>query len=256
MKVYKDGKIEIAYETLGLENGPTIIWGHGWGQSHVAFMALASSMERMGRHILVDFPGFGQSRAPVETWGTDEYSDAMARFIQNEVKGPVLWVGHSFGCRVGLRLAAKYPDLIDGLFLIAAAGIPRKRPPLKKLYMKARISLFKFMKKFVSMGLSERWLYKIFGSSDYRHAGAMRGVFVKVVNEDVTPILYKISCPVMLAYGTNDTETPLEMGERFHQLMRTSDLMRFEGLDHYTILTEGRHQVASALKRFMERVSK
>ena len=106
------------------------------------------------------------------------------------------------------------------------------------------------------MGLSERWLYKIFGSSDYRHAGAMRGVFVKVVNEDVTPILYKISCPVMLAYGTNDTETPLEMGERFHQLMRTSELMRFEGLDHYTILTEGRHQVASALKRFMERVSK
>ena len=252
MRHYRDEDTQIAFQKLGAETGPVVVWAHGWGQELGAFMPLVQSLEKSGQHIMVDFPGFGQSPLPNAVWGTEQYADAMADFIRQGAKGPVIWVGHSFGCRVGVRMAHKYPELIAGLFLIAAAGIPRKRALHKKLYLKGRIALFKFMKKLIPYGLNEEKLYKMFGSSDYRNAGPLRQVFVKTVNEDLSCIAAKIKCPVVLAYGTEDTETPLEVGQRFHKLIKGSEMLRFEGLDHYTVLTGGRHQVAPYLKRFIE----
>jgi pimeloyl-ACP methyl ester carboxylesterase len=252
LRHYSDQNTQIAYKVLGQEKGPVTVWAHGWGQDHSSFLPFAQSLEKQGHHILVDFPGFGKSPPPAGIWGTEQYADAMANFIRQGTIGPVIWVGHSFGCRVGVRLAAKYPELVAGLFLIAAAGIPRKRSLHKKLYLKARIALFKFMKKLIPYGLNEDKLYKIFGSSDYRNAGPLRQLFVKVVNEDLGNLAIKIKCPVVLAYGTMDTETPLEIGQRYHRLIKGSEMLRFEGLDHYTILTSGRHQVAPYLKRFIK----
>jgi pimeloyl-ACP methyl ester carboxylesterase len=247
LKFFKSGQAQIAYQTTGPDTGPVILWAHGWGQSHAAFLALAESLAPLGQHILVDFPGFGNSPPPPGNWGTAEYADLMAAFIKD--KTPVVWIGHSFGCRVGLQVAAKYPDLIAGLFLIAAAGLRRKRPLHKKLYMKGRIALFKILKKFIP---AEK-LYKMFGSADYKTAGSLRQTLVKVINEDLSNVAQKVNCPVILAYGTNDTETPLEMGERFNKLIRNSELLSFDGLDHYSILAEGRHPVAPHVKKFIEK---
>lgn len=252
MRHYRNENTQIAYTKMGPETGPIVMWAHGWGQDHTAFLPLAQSLENSGQHIMIDFPGFGQSPVPPDAWGTEQYADAMANFIRQGAAGPVIWVGHSFGCRVGLRMAAKYPDLIAGLFLIAAAGIPRKRPIHKKIYLKARIAAFKLAKKLIPYGLSEEKLYKMFGSSDYRNAGPLRQIFVKTVNENQSSIAARIKKPVTLAYGTEDTETPLEIGQRFHKLIKGSEMLRFEGLNHYTILTNGRHQVAPYLKRFIK----
>ncbi len=254
MRHYKDENTQIAYTTRGPENGAAVIWAHGWGQDHRAFLPLAESLEKSCQHILVDLPGFGDSPLPSGVWGTDQYAEAMANLIRHMRTGPVIWVGHSFGCRVGLQIAARHPDLIKGLFLIAAAGIPRKRPIHKKIYLKARVAMFKFMKKLIPYGLiSEEKLYSMFGSPDYRNAGELRKIFVKTVNEDLSGIARKVRCPVALAYGTEDSETPLEMGMRFHKLIKGSELMKFEGLNHYTVLSEGRHQIAPWLKRFIEK---
>src|SRR5690606_32666322 len=138
---------------------PVIIWAHGWGQSLAAFRPMAVSLEGSGRHVLVDFPGFGTSAPPPEGWGTAEYADAMASFLRENFPGKAVWAGHSFGCRVGLQLAARHPDLVAGLFLIAAAGLKRKRPLHERLCLKARVYTFKFLKKLIPLGLiREEWL--------------------------------------------------------------------------------------------------
>ena len=122
----------IRFETIGKKDSPVIVWGHGWGQSRAAFRALAQALEPLGRHILIDFPGFGESPVPAMPWGPGDYADETARFIHTQTSGPVIWVGHSFGCRVGLQLAASHPDLIAGMTLIAAAGLKRRRPLWQK----------------------------------------------------------------------------------------------------------------------------
>ncbi|MCD8562788.1 MAG: alpha/beta hydrolase [Alphaproteobacteria bacterium] len=239
--------------TIGEKDSPVILWGHGWGQSHEAFQPLAESLSRQGKHILIDFPGFGKSSQPDADWSTEDYADALALWIREQNLPPVLWVGHSFGGRVGIQLAARHPELVKGLFLIAGAGLKRQRPPLKKAYFWLRVRLFKLLKKLIPLGLNEEWLRGKFGSRDYNNAGPLRGIFLKTIAEDLSPVATAIKCPLTLVYGEKDTETPPEFGQRYHALVPGSSLFILEGEDHYSVLSHGRHQVAALLSEFITR---
>ena len=120
LQIYKNNNVEIHYDTLGQKDAPVILWAHGWGQSHKGFMPFAQSFESSAKHVLVDFPGFGNSPAPHDIGSTAEYADAMAGFIKEQCGGEVIWVGHSFGCRVGLQMAAREP-------IISACGTRHKK---------------------------------------------------------------------------------------------------------------------------------
>ncbi|MCH4266728.1 MAG: alpha/beta hydrolase, partial [Solobacterium sp.] len=77
-------------------------------------------------------------------------------------------------------------------------------------------------------------LQKNAGSEDYRNAkGVMKATFVKVVNDDVTPVLNEIRCPVLLVWGDQDTAAPLWMGQQMEQMMPDAGLAIFEGDDHW-----------------------
>ena len=47
-------------------------------------------------------------------------------------------------------------------------------------------------------------------------------------------------------------ETPPEFGERLHALIPRSELALLDGFTHLSILTDGRHQVAMKIRRFLE----
>lgn len=229
-----------------------MLWGHGWGQSHAAFDSLTASLERQARHICFDLPGFGASPKPPSDWSTEDYADAIADFIQQQGLGPVFWGGHSFGGRVALQLGAKYPELIRGLFIIAGAGLKRKRNLFQKIRFKMRIALYKGLKGLTKLGLSKDWLQSRFGSRDYQNAGEMRGIFVKVVNEDLTNKAKQIQCPTLLFYGNKDTEAPPEFGKRLSTLISKANVFILDGQDHYSVLSSGRHFITSKINAFLK----
>ena len=199
---------------------------------------------------LIDFPGFGASPKPDFDWGTSEYADATAAFLETLPRGRRLWIGHSFGCRVGIQLAARYPHLLDGLFLIAAAGIPQKRPLIASLIIKSKIALYKTIRTLPLF--DQEQLKNNFGSTDYRTAGEMRGILTNVVGEDLTNVARQITCPVRLIYGSCDIETPPEIGRRFASLIPLAKFIQLDGHDHYSILNRGQHQTTYQVKQFIE----
>ena len=72
------------------------------------------------------------------------------------------------------------------------------------------------------------------GSADYRQAkGVMRLTLVKVVNDDVHPILKEVLCPVLLVWGEKDEAVPLEMARIMEAEMPNAGLAIFEGDDHF-----------------------
>lgn len=242
---------KLHFEKIG-DDPPAIFWGHGWGQNHRAFLPWGEQFKGAS-HVLVDFPGHGASPEPDSVWGTEDFADQAARLIRSQTDKPIIWIGHSFGCRVGLQLAIRHPELIAGLFLVAGAGIPRKRPLWHKIYYGARVKLFKALKLLIPMGLSKDWLYTKFGSRDYRAVSdTMRGTFVRVVNENLSADAAKIKAPVQLVYGAQDTETPPDIGERLHTIIPGSKLIVLENFDHYSILSSGQHQVAGLLDSFIK----
>lgn len=86
---------------------------------------------RRWRHLACDYlPGvavlapdlIGHGRSTYAApWTIDANVAALATLIENEADGPVLVVGHSFGCAVALHLAAACPDLVSGLVLLDPA---------------------------------------------------------------------------------------------------------------------------------------
>jgi pimeloyl-ACP methyl ester carboxylesterase len=177
----------------------------------------------------------------------------MKRWIDEHATGkPLVWIGHSFGGRVGIQLASRHPGTIDRMMLVAAAGLPRQRSALEQAKLKGRIYGYKALKRLAPLaGVSQDQLRDRFGSADYKAAGAMREILINVVNEDLSEVASKIGCPVQLVYGARDSETPPDIGARLNRLIAGSELAVLDGLDHYSVLGDGRHQVAKRLKSLL-----
>jgi pimeloyl-ACP methyl ester carboxylesterase len=233
---------------------PELIWAHGWGHSHASLAPLAQAMRSRADSLLVDFPGFGASPLPPGPWGTEDYADAMADWLAGLPARKRVWVGHSFGCRVGLQIAARHPDAVTALFLIAAAGLQPHRSPWARARRTPRRLAFRLMRAMTFEGPARDRLRERYGSSDYRTAGQMRPVLVKAVSEDLSDMARRIGMPVVLVHGDGDTESPPEIATRLHALIPGSRLHLLRGFDHWTILTDGRHQVIHLLGDLLERM--
>ena len=247
---------QFAHDTLPALNGSAdwrFVWGHGWGQNRDAMADLAQSLTALGTHVLFDFPGFGQSPRPKDAWTTATYADLVARYLEaHPHDGPTVWLGHSFGGRVGIQLASRHPAFVDRLVLIAAAGLQRKRSLAAQARVTSRIYTFKALKHLAPViGMDIEKLRGRFGSADYKNAGAMREILSNVVREDLSSVAGTITCPTRLIYGENDTETPPEIGERLANLIANAELSVLAGHDHYSLLAEGRHQVAKRIRDFL-----
>jgi pimeloyl-ACP methyl ester carboxylesterase len=233
--------------------GPVeLIWGHGWGHTHKNLLPLAQAMRRTARSVLIDFPGFGASPLPPGAWDTADYADAVAEWLAGLAPARRIWIAHSFGCRVGLQLAARHPERLAGLFLIAAAGLPPRRSPWARLRVAARRWTFRLARQFTREGPARDRLRDRFGSADYRAAGDLRPILVKAVTEDLSAAARAVRCPSVLVVGDRDRETPPELATRLHRMMPQSRLVVLRGFDHWSILTDGRHQIVQLLGEFME----
>lgn len=243
-----------AYASLGLPLDtatPHVIWAHGWGQDHRAFLGIARSLQGAAHHTLLDFPGHGESPPPPAAWDTATYADAMADWLATLPRGRRIWVGHSFGCRVALRLAVRHPAAVDAMVLVAGAGLKRRRSPLERLRIFLKVRAFKALKLAEKLGIDVSARKARFGSADYRNAGAMRDTFVKVVSEDQEAEVGRIRLPVSLIYGSLDADTPPEFGERLARLIPGATLNIVPGLDHHTILSDGGPQIAYTVGRLL-----
>lgn len=242
------------YISIGSEDAPVVVFAHGWGRTHHDFIQIAESIAPLAQSFLLDLPGFGETPRPADAWGTTEYADHINEFLSSVANKPVIWVGHSFGGRIGLRLGVKYPQQLAGLVLVSSAGIPRKRSALQRFRSKVQGARFQFAKKRATDQAALTELENKFGSADYIHSEkiGLRDVFLKVIAEDQSADVVNIKVPTRLVYGAKDDETPVSIGERLQQLIPGATLVVCPEFDHFDILNRGRHQVALMIKEMIQ----
>jgi len=212
---------------------------HGWARTHADFAPALGPTAAGGPLPVIapDLPGFGVTPEPPEAWGTDRYADAVgALFDAGDVDTPAVVVGHSFGGRVAVALAARRPDVVRALVLTGVPLLPsrlrQRRPPRA---FRAAKTLHRW--GIVSDDRMER-VRRRHGSPDYRSAsGVMRGVLVKVVSESYEHELAALRCPVELIWGDDDSEASLAVAEAVAAIVPDASLTVSVGAGHLLPLT-------------------
>jgi len=98
--------------------------GHGWVAleiySDASWLGSDAGIAATARELLafeaqvhlIDLPGFGSSTLPDGGWDTNQYADRILRMDEQGLEQVDL-LGHSFGGRVAIRLASRYPIEFD-----------------------------------------------------------------------------------------------------------------------------------------------
>ena len=235
-------KINYIAEGNGRQN---VLLLHGWGSNIKLFSYIIQHLTPNFNVFALDMPGFGESDEPELSWSVDDYADFVIAFCEKMNIDRCFIIGHSFGGRVIIKLMSRdpLPFSVDRIVLTDSAGIRPKQTAKKKI--KSR--LYKIGKKI----LSSKPAVKLFpnamenfrrknGSADYNAASPiMRQCLVKVVNEDLTPLIPNIKVPTLLIWGDKDDATPLSDGQLMEKLIPDAGLVIFEGSGHYAFLEQG-----------------
>ena len=222
------------------EGPPRVLALHGWGRRGADFKQSLHDLPALAP----DLPGFGASPAPESVIGADGYADIVAQIVDDFDRPPVL-VGHSFGGRVAVCLAAKMSDAVGPLVLTGVPLLQRtdpKKPALSYRMIRVLNKLGLVSDEQIEAERRKR------GSADYRAAtGVMRDILVKAVNESYESELSQIRSSVSMLWGSHDREVPVAVAERAVVLLDKADLEVLDGIGHHVPI-----EAPDALRRVID----
>jgi pimeloyl-ACP methyl ester carboxylesterase len=244
----------VNYALEGDRNSPTVVLLHGWGSSLKAYGQLSASLAARFRVIRLDFPGFGGSQVPPESWRIADFAQFTADFLKKiEVSSPAALIGHSFGGRVILKGVGTGVLQADQIILMGSAGIKHSDSARNLGYMlvakagKAATALPGL--KSLRAGL-RRKLYQSAGNDDYLTAGPMRTIFVHTISEDLRSDAAAIRIPALLIWGAEDAETPLADGRLLADSITASQLVIIPAAGHY-VFSDAPTDTLAHIERFL-----
>ncbi|MDQ6925109.1 MAG: alpha/beta hydrolase, partial [Candidatus Eremiobacteraeota bacterium] len=100
--------------------GPTVAFLPGIGATTRYWALIVAPLASAARLLLIDLLGFGRSPKPWTTYTVDRHLDALHAVIGPAAVGaPLTLVGHSFGARLAIAYAARYPAEVERLVLVS-----------------------------------------------------------------------------------------------------------------------------------------
>lgn len=234
VKFIEIDNLKISYQVEGI--GAPVVLLHGWGAEANTFRYVIDILSDKHQIYALDLPGFGLSEIPPDAWDASDYARVISTFYDKLNIDKAHLIGHSYGGRISIVLAADQPELVDKLILVDSAGII---PPRTMTYY-FKISIAKIGRLIRKCGaFGEHLADKIanrLGSKDYQQAGAMRETLLKSVRQNLRPILPNIQADTLLIWGENDTDTPISFGRIMQDEIPNAKLVILKGAGHFSFL--------------------
>lgn len=208
-----------------------IVFLHGWGASKETFLWTKNYFDEY-KKIYVDFAGFGESPEPSKVFCLSDYVFDLKKLVDGFEIEELVLVGHSFGGRVAIKFAYLFQNEYQNLkiCLVDSAGIK----PRLSVFKKYQIWKYKRLKARVTNDERLEEKLKSYGSTDYKSlSGVMRKTFVKIVNEDLYPLLKFVVCKVCLVWGDKDKDTKVWMAKRMKRSFKDSQLFILKNAGHF-----------------------
>lgn len=225
-QVYQTENRQIHYTRIKSEaQRPVVIFVHGSPGSSSAWIDYLAdtSLSKDAELISVDRPGYGDSgygHAETALWKESLMMRPMLEQYGKDRK--IILVGHSLGGPLICRMAMDYPDLIDGLVVVAGSIDPALEP--------------------------HEWYRPVLNWIPIRW---MIPASFKVSNQEIMPVRAdldamlpfwrNITCPVTVIHGDADSMVPVENAYFAQRMLVHADTVKLNiipGMNHFVVWTK------------------
>ncbi|MHA6495412.1 alpha/beta fold hydrolase [Pseudomonas borbori] len=241
---------------------------HGTSASLHTWEGWVAALSTQRRVISLDLPGFGLTGPfPDGDYRTDHYSRFIVAVLDHLQVPKATLAGNSFGGQLAWQFALAYPQRVERLVLVDAAGYPRNATSVPIGFRLAQIpALAPLMSKLLPRSMIESSVRNVYGDPDkvdealidryYEltlRAGnrqALRQRFAQAQWSEGAERISEIKIPTLIIWGGRDGLIPPDNGERFKRDIAGSQLVVFDDLGHVPHEEDPQRTVA-ALQRFL-----
>ena len=249
-------------EEFGKENTGTVILVHGAGDLGPAAMEAPVTALTATYHVIrFDLPGFGCSEKSSALYSPANYARLLKWLIDTYATRPIYLVGHSMGGAISLYFVGTYPDAVDRLILVDAAGILHRAAFTKETFnnrfavelnigeknvIEKPLSVLKY---FVGTTIETLDNNKIADNLDllleqetFRQK-ALGGDPEKIaamamIYTDFSDTIANARVPTCMIWGEKDTTAPLRTGYMLASTLSHASLTILSGLGHSPMLDD------------------
>jgi pimeloyl-ACP methyl ester carboxylesterase len=236
---------------------PAVVFLHGAGMDHSVWALLARSFAHHGFSVLApDLPGHGRSAgAPLASVAA--LADWTAALIDAAGVRATKFVGHSMGSLAALETAARHPEKVSGLALIATAAPMRVSDDLLDAAKKndhAAIDMIALWGEGyrAALGGSQAPGLWMLGGAERLLEAAHPGVLfadLAACNDyrDALAAAAKVAVPSTVILGSRDLMTPIKGGKAVAAAIAGCRLTVLDGAGHM-LMSERPDEVLAALR--------
>ena len=249
-----DGR-PVNYVDVGEANEGSVVFIHGLGGCWQNWLENLPRFAQDRRCVAIDLPGFGRSEMPAGEVSISAHARCVDELCSQLGLESVAVVGNSMGGFVGAEVAIAFPQRVERLVLVSAAGISTVHARRKPLLTIARIlaaggTMSAAQQKAV---LSRPALTHAALAFVFRHPTRMRRDLLweqiqgtgkpgflpaleSLLGYDFTDRLPQIGCPTLIVWGGNDLVVPTRDSHEFERLISDSRKVIFEDTGHCPML--------------------
>jgi pimeloyl-ACP methyl ester carboxylesterase len=203
---------------------PTVVLLHGMFGTTDNWQSCA---EQLSRHWQVKVPELPVFEMPRNETGVHGLVEHIERSLDREHIERAVIGGNSLGGHVALAMALRNPERIVGLLLAGSSGLfergfdrqcPR-RPSREWIKEKMREVFFE------ELHVTEALINEIHDSlSDMGRTMKIIRMAKSAKQDNLREVLHRIQCPVLLAWGADDTITPPVVAQEFKKYIPHAEL--------------------------------
>jgi pimeloyl-ACP methyl ester carboxylesterase len=196
----------------GARNAEPLLFVHCWGVSTAAFGAFFDRLAEHYRVVAPDLPGFGRSPAAKEGVSYDGYADVLAGVLAELGIERAHVAGLSMGGGIALAFAARHPERVRTLTLMAPTGCPEVSLP--RLACNRMIEL-------AEQALRPAQLHgkgpvaRDFAANLLRHPATLAATLRMLASRNVLEETHAVTAPTLLLWGGRDRTIPARLATRF-----------------------------------------
>lgn len=153
-RLHSIGNRKLHIQVKGQMDGPVVVFDHNceYGQSSLSWQMVVERVQHFAKVVVFDRSGYGWSEGGAyPRTNITNVEDIRQLLLAENIKGPIIYVGHGYGAIDARLFALRYPKQVSGIILIDPWHEEEQSGKFPEAYNVDKEKRLKAYKRYVSL---------------------------------------------------------------------------------------------------------